>query len=111
MYHHIVRSDDVIGVAVENPEGENLGKIEELLINKESGQVEWIVLSFGGFLGMGDKWFPMPWRMFSYNTNREKFVINVDKEKLKNSPGFDKNNWPDMKVSGWDSSFSRYYGH
>lgn len=109
MYENLVKADDVVGVDVENPQGEDLGKIEALVLDKMKGNVVYVVLSFGGFLGMGDKLFAMPWHIFSYNPQREKFVISVDKEKLKSSPGFDKDNWPDMTSNEWNSSINTYY--
>lgn len=107
--HQIVNSKDVIGVGVENSQGENLGKVEALMLNKLKGNVEYVVLSFGGFLGMGDKLFAMPWQIFSYNPDSDKFVISIDKKRLENSPGFDKNHWPDMSNKTWSESIHRYY--
>jgi hypothetical protein len=109
MYENLVNADDVIGVDVENPQGEDLGTVEALVLDKMKGNVVYVVLSFGGFLGMGDKWFAMPWHIFSYNPERQKFVISVDKEKLQNSPGFDKDNWPDMTSTQWNTSINTYY--
>lgn len=109
MTQQIVNSEDVVGVEVENTQGENLGKIEALMMDKLTGKVAYVVLSFGGFLGMGDKLFAMPWHIFSYNPDSEKFVISMSKERLKNSPGFDKNHWPDMTSSSWTNSIRDYY--
>lgn len=106
----IVSSDDVIGVNVENKEGENLGEIEALMLNKYHGNVEYVVLSFGGFLNIGNKLFAMPWRIFNYDAERECFVIPVNKEKLKNSPGFERDNWPNMSDENWARSINDYYG-
>lgn len=109
-YHQIVNSEDVIGVEVRNVQNENLGKVEALMLDKMTGQVAYVVLSFGGFLGMGDKLFAMPWSIFSFNTEKNCFIINVDKEKLKKSPGFDKDHWPDMSSAMWGTSIQKYYG-
>ncbi|WP_058533871.1 PRC-barrel domain-containing protein [Legionella saoudiensis] len=109
MAKNIVKTEEVVGVSVENNEGEDLGKIESLMLDKLSGKVVYVVLSFGGFLGMGDKYFAMPWHVFSYDPDREKFVIGVDKERLKNSPGFDKDNWPDMSTPEWSATIDEYY--
>ncbi|MBA3537437.1 MAG: PRC-barrel domain-containing protein [Tatlockia sp.] len=109
MTQQIVNSEDVVGVEVENTQGENLGKIEALMVDKSSGKVAYVVLSFGGFLGMGDKLFAMPWHIFSFNPEREKFIISLSKEKLQNSPGFDKDHWPDMTSSSWTNSIRDYY--
>jgi sporulation protein YlmC with PRC-barrel domain len=109
MHHQIVNADDVVGVDVINAQGENLGKIEALMLDKLSGKVAYVVLSFGGFLGMGDKLFAMPWHLFDYNPTKGKFLITMDKERLKNSPGFDKNHWPDMTSPVWVRTINEYY--
>ena len=110
MSMQIVSTEDVIGVSVQNPQGENLGKVEALMLDKVQGYVAYVVLSFGGFLGMGDKLFALPWSMFSYDPVNDCFIISIDKELLKNSPGFDKDHWPDMSNSAWGSSIHKYYG-
>lgn len=110
MTEQIVNSEDIVGVEVANQQGENLGKIEALMLDKLTGKIAYVVLSFGGFLGMGDKLFAMPWHIFSFNPQKEKFIIPLTKEKLKNLPGFDKNHWPDMTSSAWTDSIRTYYG-
>jgi sporulation protein YlmC with PRC-barrel domain len=93
---------------VRNPQGEDLGKIEDFMLDTESGRIEYAVLSFGGFLGMGDKLFAVPVQAFRVDTANEWFVLDTDKERLENAPGFDKNNWP----STADTSFTeRVYSH
>ena len=106
----IVSTEDIVGVEVRNLEGEKLGKVETLMIDKLHGKVAYVVLSFGGFLGMGDKLFAMPWSMFSYDRKKECFTIAIDKETLKKSPGFDKDSWPDMSSPTWSSAIHNYYG-
>lgn len=110
MTRKVVKANEVVGVDVQNQQGESLGKIEALMIDKLSGKVSYVVLSYGGFLGMGDKLFAMPWGIFSYDTGKNCFVIDVDKEKLEHSPGFDKEHWPDMSDSTWSESIHSYYG-
>lgn len=106
----VVKLEDVVGTDVKNHAGQDLGHVETLILDKLSGCVSYVVLSFGGFLGMGDKLFAMPWDIFSYDTNQDCYVINVDKKKLENSPGFDKDHWPDIKSSEWNQSIHNYYG-
>ncbi|MCC5792273.1 MAG: PRC-barrel domain-containing protein [Legionellaceae bacterium] len=110
MKHKLVRTHNVVGIDVQNAQDENLGKIEDLVLNKQTGHVEYVVLSFGGFLGMGDKLFALPWSIFSFDDSKDCFIINVEKEKLKNSPGFDKDQWPNMSDEKWGSSIHSYYG-
>jgi sporulation protein YlmC with PRC-barrel domain len=85
----------IIGDKVENLEGEDLGTIKNLMINLETGNVQYVVLQFGGFLGMGDKLFAIPFSELSVDPLREIFVLNRDKEYLKQAPGFDQDHWPD----------------
>src|SRR5690348_9823020 len=88
----VVKTKEVIGVSVKNAQNESLGKIEEIILDKLSGNVRYVVLSFGGVLGMGDKLFALPWNAIHYDEDLDSFILNIDKEKLKNAPGFDKNN-------------------
>jgi PRC-barrel domain len=108
----IVKADkEVIGRKVINRQGENLGKIEEVMLDAVPGRVAYAVLSFGGFLGVGDKLFAVPWNGLQYDPTSEQFVLNADKKKLlENSPGFNKDNWPDMADATFRSDVYRYYG-
>lgn len=85
----------MIGDDVKNAQGEKLGNLEEIMLDVASGQVAYAVLSFGGFLGIGDKLFAVPWSAMTLDTDDEAFVLDVDKERLKNAPGFDKDHWPE----------------
>jgi len=107
--NNVVRTDDVIGKKVMSFDNESLGKIEEIVLDKVSGTCHYVVLSFGGFLGMGDKYFALPWKSISYNTDVDGFVLNVDKDRLKNAPGFDKDNWPDFADQTYQKSLSDFY--
>ncbi len=100
----------LIGDGVVNPQGEDLGKVEDIMLDLSSGRVAYAVLSFGGFLGMGDKLFAVPWQAMSIDTNRHVFVLNVDKTKLQNAPGFDKNHWPETGDRDWLNNVYEYYG-
>lgn len=102
--------DEVIDVEVKNPAHEDLGKICEIMLDKTSGRVAYVVLDSGSFLGIGGKLYALPWNSIHYDSEDECFILNVDKEKLKNAPGFDKDNWPDMADRSWGESISEYYG-
>jgi sporulation protein YlmC with PRC-barrel domain len=104
-------ASSLIGDGVVNPQGEDLGKIEELMIDLNSGRVSYCVLSFGGFMGMGDKLFAIPWEAVTVDTDRKVFVLNVEKEVLEKAPGFDKNNWPDIGDVSWLTGIYEYYGY
>jgi sporulation protein YlmC with PRC-barrel domain len=108
----IVSASKIIGEAVVNRQNENLGKIHELVIDAKEGRLAYAVLSFGGFMGMGNKLFALPWRAFEFAKNENKLILNVDKEKLKAAPGFDQDaKWPDFADRTWGSSIYRYYGY
>jgi sporulation protein YlmC with PRC-barrel domain len=93
-----------------NQSGEDLGKIEEIMFDVPSGKIAYAVLSFGGFLGIGDKLFAVPWEALTLDEDRKVFLFNISKEKLENAPGFDKNNWPDMADLEYGSRIYDYYG-
>jgi len=97
------------GDSVVNPSGENLGKLEEIMLDTDSGRIGYAVLSFGGFLGMGDKLFAIPWDQFNVDTAKERLVLNIPKDQLENAPGFDKNNWPNMADRTWGESIHSHY--
>jgi uncharacterized protein YrrD len=106
----IVKADkEVIGRKVVNNQGENLGKVEEIMIDAVPGRVAYAVLSFGGFLGVGDKLFAVPWKSLNYDPQQQAFVINADKKVLEKAPGFDKNNWPDMADTNLRANIYSYY--
>lgn len=107
-YRHLLASGTLIGDKVVNQKNEDIGKIEELMISVEDGQVGYAVMSFGGVLGFGNKFFAVPWSTLRVDEEKKCFVINVDKEKLKNAPGFDKDHWPDMTPE-WSAELSSYY--
>ena len=83
---------------------------EDIVIDAKTGKVAYAVLSFGGFLGMGEKLFAIPWSAFSVNTDNKHVILNVDKEKLKKAPGFNKKEWPTMAELTWANNIHTYYG-
>ncbi len=98
------------GNDVYNKEDEDLGDIKEIMLDVPTGRVAYAVLSFGGFLGMGDKLFAVPWTALQLDTVNKRFVLDVSKERLKQAPGFDKDAWPDMADPGWVKGVHAYYG-
>jgi sporulation protein YlmC with PRC-barrel domain len=103
-------ADTLIGDDVCNQAGEDLGDIKEIMIDTTNGTVSYAVLSFGGVLGIGEKLFAVPWKALKLDTENKRFVLNVDKERLKDAPGFDKNDWPDMADESWVNKVNSYYG-
>lgn len=101
----------LIGDPVVNPKGEDLGKIEDFVIDPKTGRIDYAVLSFGGFLGMGDKLFAVPIEAMKLSTEERRFILDVDKERLKHAPGFDKNHWPDTSDRAFGTKVYNYYGY
>jgi sporulation protein YlmC with PRC-barrel domain len=115
----ILRSRDVLGLRVYNSANESLGKIEDIAIDPNVGKIRYAVLSFGGILGMGDKYFAVPWPKLSFvakgqtsaGTPKESYVVlDVSKEALKNAPGFDKDKWPNFADAKWNTTVDQFYG-
>lgn len=106
----VLSSSTLTGDAVRNRAGDDLGKIEDLMIDVPSGNIAYAVLSFGGVFGIGNKLFAVPWKALSLHREDHSFVLDVEKEKLKNAPGFDKSHWPDFASPQFRESISNYYG-
>ena len=101
----------VIGSNVVNQQDEGIGQIEDLVIDASAGRIAYAILSFGGFLGMGNKYFAIPWNAFKFNLADKKAVLNVDKKLLENAPGFDKDDWPNFSDTTLGSSIYNHYGY
>lgn len=106
----IMAADTLEGNQVVNGKDEDLGKIKEIMIDVPSGRVAYAVLSSGGFLGMGDRLFAIPWGALTLDTDRKCFILDVDEERLKAAPGFDKDHWPSMADPTWANEVHAYYG-
>ena len=108
---NVLSSDTLTGDTVKNISGENLGEIKDLMIDLDTGRVAYAVLSFGGFMGLGDKLFAIPWQALTVDTNDHSFRLDIPKEKLENAPGFDQDNWPDFANREWGNKVYSYYGY
>jgi sporulation protein YlmC with PRC-barrel domain len=106
----LMGADTLIGDSVVNGDDDNLGDIKEIMLDMQTGQVAYAVLAFGGFLGMGEKLFAVPWQALHLDTTNHRFVLDVDKERLKHAPGFNKDAWPDMADVGWANEVHTFYG-
>ena len=106
----VMSASTLAGDAVTNAAGEDLGRIEELMIDLQNGCVAYAVLSFGGFLGMGDKLFAVPFGALTLDLQRKCFVLDVPREKLEAAPGFDKSDWPDFADASFGDEVYGYYG-
>lgn len=107
----VLSATTVVGDRVIDPQGEDLGKIKDIMINVAQGRVVCAVLSFGGMLGVGDTLFAVPWQALRLDPRLHHFVLDVPREKLEKAPGFDRDNWPDMADPEFTRSIYKYYGY
>jgi uncharacterized protein YjbJ (UPF0337 family)/sporulation protein YlmC with PRC-barrel domain len=101
----------LIGSRVINPAGDDLGQIEDMAIDMASGRIAYAVLSFGGFLGFGSKYFALPWEALRLSSAEEAFILHVDRAVLEKAPGFDKDHWPEMADRQWGAGIYNHYGY
>jgi hypothetical protein len=90
----LIASDKVEGTAVYNPKSEKLGSIYNFMVDKQTGQVEYAVLQFGGFLGVGSDYYPVPWAALDYDEDQGGYVIDIDKDTLQSAPRYAANETP-----------------
>ncbi len=108
--HSPIKASNIIGTDVVNPQKESLGDIKEVMLDPATGKVAYAVVSFGGFLGLGEKLFAVPFTALSYDIDENEYVLDVSKEQLKKAPGFDPDQWPSMEDEQWNREVSSYYG-
>ncbi len=101
----------LIGSRVINPAGDDLGKIEDIAIDMASERIAYAVLSFGGFLGFGSKYFALPWEALRLSSAEEAFILHVDRAVLEKAPGFDKDQWPESADRQWGAGIYSHYGY
>lgn len=95
---------------VVNPEGEDLGQVQNFMLDMANGRISFITVAFGGILGFSDKWFALPWDILVWSPDNKKFVVNMPRTVLKNAPGIDKKKWPDEVDLSWLNQCYTYYG-
>jgi len=100
------KASGLIGMDVRNSQNEKLGEIKDLVMDLHSGKVAYVVLSVGGFLGIGDKYVAIPPNAFAFAPDQEKLVLNADKAKLQNAPSFAKTSWPELNSPTWSSDLA-----
>ncbi len=105
----LLSSSTITGDDVYNMQNEELGKIQDVMLDITEGKIRYAVLASGGFLGMGDRLFAVPWKALKLDTKNRRFMLDVDVERLKNAPGFDKDQWPNMADATWNSTIESYY--
>jgi hypothetical protein len=106
----LIAASRVEGTNVYNRQGESLGSIYDVMIDKRSGKVAYAIMSFGGFLGMGENYHPLPWSILDYDENQEGYVVDIDKARLENAPRYGVNETPDWS-GGYGRTIDEYYGY
>ena len=106
----LIGSDKVEGTNVYRSNGDNIGSIERIMIDKLSGKVAYAVMSFGGFLGIGDDYYPVPWSLLTYNERLGGYEVNISDPQLKSAPKFRKDEAWDYSDRGQESALYSYYG-
>src|SRR6202035_646600 len=85
---HLIAANQVQGTTVYSTELEELGSIQDVMIDKASGRIAYAVLSFGGFLGIGDEYYPLPWEKLKYNKELGGYVVDIDRTTLEGAPSY-----------------------
>jgi len=106
----LIAASKVEGTEVYNRQSEHLGSIYDVMIDKRSGQVAYAIMSFGGFLGMGESYHPLPWGVLTYDTGMGGYVVDLDKSRLEGAPSFGANEQPNWQDRGYTRSIDDYYG-
>lgn len=106
---YLMGANTLTGNDVYNPKDEKLGEIKEFMLDMSDGKVSYAVLSYGGFLTMGERLFAVPFKALQLDTKNKRFILNVEIEKIKNAPGFDTEHWPNMADETWIASIHSFY--
>ena len=106
---HVISSDRVTGTSVYNPAGEKLGSVYKVMLDKYTGKVAFALMSFGGFLGIGEKYHPLPWHALKYDTSKEGYVVSLDKKMLEGAPTVDTHEDSHWADEAWNRSVYDYW--
>ncbi|ARN79764.1 PRC-barrel domain-containing protein [Methylocystis bryophila] len=104
---NLISSEDVEGTKVADSAGKDIGEIDHLMIDKVSGNVRYAVISFGGFLGLGHRHYPVPWNALKYDMSREAYIANITEQQLKDAPEFSDDSWTSRD---WESDWHEHFG-
>lgn len=107
--HRLISADKVKGTVVYNSSGDKLGTVEDVMIDKVSGKVAYAVMSFGGFLGIGEKYHPLPWSTLEYDTKQEGYRVPLSTEVLEKGPTYGVDEKIDLNDRRWGEQVHRYY--
>jgi hypothetical protein len=108
--HSLISSDKVEGTPVYNRQGDKMGTIHTLMLDKVSGRVAYAVMSFGGFLGIGDRYHPLPWDVLTYDTSQGGYLVDIDRNTLERAPSYGSTETPDWSDRSWDERLHGHYG-
>jgi hypothetical protein len=106
----LIAADKVQGTDVYNPGGDRLGSVHDLMIDKRTGQVAYAILSFGGFLGIGNSYHPLPWPLLRYDSNLGGYIVEIDEQKLKGAPSYPTDAEPAWEDREYEEKIHDFYG-
>ena len=106
----LIASNKVEGTAVYNSSGERLGTVYNFMVNKRSGQVAYAVMSFGGFLGIGESYHPLPWKALTYDTRQGGYVVDISRERLEGAPSYTADEVSDWSDPSYRRRVDEYWG-
>jgi sporulation protein YlmC with PRC-barrel domain len=107
--HNMYRGSKIIGADLRDPQDKKLGEIADIVLDRERGEAAYIVVSFGGVMGVGSKYHPIPWKALQASDDGRYYILHADRETVSNAPGFDKGKWPDMADQKWSADVERYW--
>ena len=108
--HRLIASDKVEGTAVRRSTGDKIGTIQRVMIDKRSGNVAYAVMSFGGFLGLGEDYYALPWNLLKYNESLDAYELNMTDEQLRGVPSYSRSADESFRDLGWEQRVHDYYG-
>jgi hypothetical protein len=107
---NLISASKVTGTNVYNRQGEKLGSVYDVMLDKASGQVAYAVMSFGGFLGMGESYHPLPWRALTYDPRQDGYVVDIDRSRLEGASHYTAGDEPDWKDREYARYIDQHYG-
>jgi len=108
---HFGKGTDLMGSTIKNSQGQSLGKVENIVVDMDSGNVSYVVLSSGGYIGIGSKeLIAVPWKSFKLGQDSQSLVLDMDKQKLEQAPRFSQDKWPSMGDAKWSEQVANYFG-
>ncbi len=107
---NLIAASKVNGTNVYNRQGESLGSIYDVMIDKRSGQVQYAIMSFGGFLGMGEHYHPLPWNLLEYDDRQGGYVVDLTRDRLQGAPAYATSAAPDWSGGAYGKQVDDYYG-